>query len=337
MLSKTAYAKPALAKATLKKAQASFGLSTPDLISIRDLAPSEIEGILELTGMVKKHRREFSRTLEGKHIVLMFEKPSLRTRITFEVAMKALGGDATFVDQQEARIDARESLADIAHNLERWVDGIVLRTFEHKTVCEMAEHASVPVVNALSDWEHPCQALADFFTLKDHFGDLRKVKLAYVGDGNNVAHSLLLTAAATGSAITVACPAGYEPAAEVIQAAYDLANETGARIEIVDDPTAAVAEAEAVYTDVWTSMGQESEGEERRGVFLPYQVNSKLMSCAKPGALFMHCLPAHRGEEVVDQVIDSEQSIVFDQAENRLHVQKSILMLLLGNSWSANA
>ncbi|HMK30534.1 MAG TPA: ornithine carbamoyltransferase [Terriglobales bacterium] len=337
MLSKPAYAKPGLGKATLKKAQASFGLSKPDLISIQDLAPAEVEGILELTSMVKKHPREFSRTLEGKQIVLMFEKPSLRTRITFEVGMRGLGGNAMFVDQRDAHIDARESLADIAHNLERWVDGIVLRTFEHKTVLQMAEHASVPVINALTDWEHPCQALADFFTLKEHYGDLRKIKVAYVGDGNNVAHSLLLTAAATGSWISIACPAGYETAREVAEAGYELANETGAKIEIMEDPAAAVADADAVYTDVWTSMGEESEGEQRRGVFLPYQVNPKLMKLAKPGALFLHCLPAHRGEEVVDAVIDSEQSVVFDQAENRLHVQKSILMLLLGNSWSANA
>jgi ornithine carbamoyltransferase len=221
-------------------------------------------------------------------------------------------------------------LSDVAHNVERWVDGLVLRTFRHATVADMAAYASIPVINALSDHEHPCQAFADYFTLLERFGDLTQVKLAYVGDGNNVAHSLLLAAATLGSHLAVATPAGYEPAAEVLAKAHEIAQHTGAKLEITSDPQTAVAGANAIYTDVWASMGQEAETELRRTVFLPYQVNRKLMSLAAPDAVFMHCLPAHRGDEVTAGVIDSPASVVFDQAENRLHVQKAILMVLLG-------
>jgi ornithine carbamoyltransferase len=307
-------------------------LENRDLVSIADLEPSEVETILELASLVKARPADFRSALSGKQMAMFFEKPSLRTRLTFEAGMAALGGTSIFVDQTAAPLAARESLSDIAHNLERWVDVVVLRTFEHATITGMAEHAIIPVINALSDVEHPCQALADFFTLKEKFDDLRAVRLAYVGDGNNVAHSLLLTAACLGSRITIASPAGYEPRPEVVGRALVLAARTGAAIDITNDPAAAVAGADAVYTDVWASMGQEQESEQRRVIFAPYQVNESLMAVAAPHALFMHCLPAHRGEEVAADVMDSPQSIVFEQAENRMHVQKAILLLLLGGA-----
>jgi len=301
-----------------------------DFISIQDFDPQQIKEVLDLAALMKAHPAEFRSALSGKQIVMMFEKPSLRTRITFEAGTASLGGQAIFVDQTDGRIDARESLPDIAHNLERWVHGIVLRTFSHSTIEGMARYASIPVINALSEREHPCQALADFLTLQERFGDLRKVTHAYVGDGNNVTHSLLLAAAALGSKIRVATPAGHGPDDKTVRAAQEMARTTGAVIEVLDNPHAAVAGADAVYTDAWTSMGQESEAATREKIFPPYQVNDKLMAAASPHAVFMHCLPAHRGQEATDAVMDSPQSVIFDQAENRLHVQKAVLMLVLG-------
>jgi ornithine carbamoyltransferase len=261
---------------------------------------------------------------------MFFEKPSLRTRLTFEAGMVSLGGTAMFVDQRHERLDAREKLSDVAHNLERWVDLIVLRTFSQQTIEGMAQHASIPVINALSDVEHPCQALADYLTLLERFGDVKDRCLAYVGDGNNVAHSLLLTCACLGSRIRVATPQGYAPSPQIVAAAREIAEETGAEIHLLTDPHEAVAGADAIYTDAWTSMGQEKEEGERAKIFPPYQVNSLLMAEAARHAVFMHCLPAHRGLEVTDAVMDSKQSVIFEQAENRLHVQKAILYLLLG-------
>jgi ornithine carbamoyltransferase len=304
----------------------------PDLVSTRDLGPQGVEAVIHLAELMKSRPSVFQRALAEKQMVMFFEKPSLRTRLTFEAAMTSLGGTAMFVDQTHGRLDAREKLSDIAHNLERWVDVIVLRTFAQETIEGMAEHASIPVINALSDLEHPCQALADYLTLQERFGDLRSVRLAYVGDGNNVAHSLLLTCACLGSSIRVATPAGYAPKADIVADAREIAQKTGAHIEVVTDPRVAVAGADAVYTDAWASMGQEHEVDQRNIIFPPYQVNQKLMSKAAPHAVFMHCLPAHRGEEVTDEVMDSESSVVFDQAENRLHVQKAILYLLLGGA-----
>jgi ornithine carbamoyltransferase len=265
-------------------------------------------------------------------MVMFFEKPSLRTRLTFEAGMTSLGGTAMFVDQSQSRLDAREKLSDIAHNLERWVDVIVLRTFAQETIEGMARYASVPVINALSDLEHPCQALADYFTLQERFGDVKNISLAYVGDGNNVAHSLLLTCACLGSSIRVATPKGYVCNPQIVADAKKIAKHTGAQLEFFTDPHAAVVGADAVYTDAWASMGQEHESSKRAEIFQPYQVNSALMAEAASRAIFMHCLPAHRGEEVTDEIMDGEQSIIFEQAENRLHVQKSILYLLLGGS-----
>jgi ornithine carbamoyltransferase len=302
----------------------------PDLVSTRDLGPQGVEAVLHLTELMKSRPSVFQRSLAGKQMVMFFEKPSLRTRLTFEAGMTSLGGTAMFVDQSKSRLDEREKLSDIAHNLERWVDVIVLRTFAQETITGMARYASVPVINALSDIEHPCQALADYFTLQERFGDLKNICLAYVGDGNNVAHSLLLTCACMGSSIRIATPKGYTCNPQIVADAKKIAKHTGAQLEFMVDPRAAVAGVDAVYTDAWASMGQEHEASKRAEIFQPYQVNPALMAGAAPHAAFMHCLPAHRGEEVTDEVMDGEQSVIFEQAENRLHVQKSILYLLLG-------
>lgn len=304
----------------------------PDLVSTRDLGPQGVEAVLHLAELMKSRPSVFQRALAGKQMVMFFEKPSLRTRLTFEAGMSSLGGTTMFVDQTQSRLDARESLRDIAHNLERWVDVIVLRTFAQETIEGMAHYASVPVINALSDVEHPCQALADYFTLTERFGDLRKITLAYVGDGNNMTHSLLLTCACAGSSIRIATPRGYEPNTKIVAEARKIAKQTGAHIELLTDPQIAVAGVDAVYTDAWASMGKEHEADSRQAIFAPYQVSRDLMAEALPHAAFMHCLPAHRGLEVTDEVMDSENSLIFEQAENRLHVQKAILYLLLGGA-----
>jgi ornithine carbamoyltransferase len=319
-----------LNRASVIPARAPNPFWRPDLVSTRDLGPEGVAAVLHLAGIMKARPADFRSALAGKQMAMFFEKPSLRTRLTFEAGMASLGGTTFFVDQTHDRLDAREKLSDIAHNLERWVDAIVLRTFAQETIEGMAEHASVPVINALSDLEHPCQALADYFTLRERFGGLKNIRLAYVGDGNNVAHSLLLTCACLGSKIRVATPAGYGPNAQVLADAREIAEQTGAVIEILSNPRAAVEGVDAIYTDAWASMGQEHEAEKRAKIFPPYQMNEELVAGAAPHAVFMHCLPAHRGEEITDAVIDSERSVVFDQAEGRLHVQKAILYLLLG-------
>ncbi len=301
----------------------------PDLVSIRDLGPEGVKTILQIAKLIKTRPADFRNALAGKQVVMFFEKPSLRTRLTFAAGVATMGGTSHFVDQTQERLDAREKLSDIAHNLERWMDAIVLRTFSQATIEGMAEYASIPVINALSDHEHPCQALTDYLTLQEHKGDLRNVTLAYVGDGNNVAHSLILTAACLGSTIRVGTPSGYEPDPEVVSEARAIAEETGAVIELFNDPQEAVEGVDAIYTDAWASMGQEHTAEQRAQIFPPFQVNDALISHAARGAIAMHCLPAHRNEEITDAVIDSERSVVFDQAENRLHVQKAILYLLL--------
>jgi ornithine carbamoyltransferase len=302
-----------------------------DLISVADFSPAEVHCVVDLALAMKARPADFRGVLAGKQLVLFFEKPSLRTRLTFEAGMNSLGGSSFFVDQTACRLGVREPLRDVAKNLERWVHGIVLRTFSHETVTTMAEHASIPVINALSDHEHPCQALADIMCLRERFGNLSNIKLAYVGDGNNVAHSLLLAVARTGASIAVATPEGYEPDATVVNLSCAIAAETGASIEITKDAAAAVTNASAVYTDVWASMGQEDEADDRRAIFAAYQVNARLFSLAAKDAVFMHCLPAHRGDEVTASVIDAPNSIVFDQAENRLHVQKAVLAYLMGS------
>ena len=263
-------------------------------------------------------------------MVLMFEKASLRTRLSFESGINTMGGNAIFVDQTNSPLGERESIADVARNVERWVDVIVLRTYAHDTITEMAANSRVPVINALSDFEHPCQALADFMTLDEHFGSVVGLNFTYVGDGNNVCHSLMLTGAQLGANVTVATPRGYSPDIEIVTLARDIAQANGCELRLLQDPQAAVEGADAVYTDVCVSMGFEHESAKRAPIFRPFQVNEALMAKAKPSAVFMHCLPARRNEEVTDAVIDSPQSIVFDQAENRMHAQKALLLLLLG-------
>lgn len=297
-----------------------------NLRSDLDLSLDQLTSLLELAEQVKQSRARFAGALKGRSIALLFEKPSLRTRMTFELAIKQLGGDCV---TQIGMIADREPLADVARNIARWTDAIVARTFAQSTIDDLARWSGLPVVNALSDLYHPCQALADVFTLREHFGRVRGLKLAYVGDGNNVAHSLLLCCARLGINMSIATPGGYQPLASVTQQAIELGRESGATIEITNDPSQCVRNAHAVYTDVWASMGQESEAEERKRIFLPYQVTEQLLSKARSDARFMHCLPAKRGQEVTDDVVECSQSVVFDQAENRLHIQKAALLMLL--------
>jgi ornithine carbamoyltransferase len=302
-------------------------VAAPDLVRDLDLTDDEVLYLLDLAAKVKRTPAKYARALSGKYISLLFEKPSLRTRLTFELAIKQLGGDAV---TSEGPLGIREPLKDVARNLERWTQAIVARTFSQSTIEELARWSTAPVINALSDLYHPCQALADVLTLREQFGELRGLKLAFAGDGNNVAHSLMLTAVRLGVDFALATPEGYGPKAEIVAQAEGLAAVSGARLEITNDPAAAVSGAHAVYTDVWTSMGQEKESIKRRKHFAWHQVNDSLMSLARPDAVFMHCLPAKRGEEVTDEVMESTRSIVFDQAENRLHAQKALLLMMLG-------
>ena len=287
-----------------------------------DLSTEEVRELLDLASAVKRDPSGYVTALKGRYLSLLFEKPSLRTRLTFEVAIKQLGGDAIL---STGPVGGREPVKDVARNLDRWTNCIVARTFLQTTIDELARWSGVPVINALSNLYHPCQALADVLTMKEHFGELGGRKLAFVGDGNNVAHSLLLTATRLGVSVSLATPPGYEPRPEIVARAREL----GAPVSITHAPEEAVADADVVYTDVWASMGQEGQKPERLMAFESYQVNGKLMSRARPEAVFMHCLPARRGEEVTDEVIESAQSVVFDQAENRLHAQKALLLMLL--------
>lgn len=291
-----------------------------------DLSVEQLNALLDLAQQVKHSRQRYASALKGRYLSLLFEKPSLRTRVTFELAIKQLGGDCIV---QAGMIGHREPLKDIARNLARWTDAIVARTFHQETIDALAEWSKLPVVNALSDLYHPCQALADMLTLKEQFGRLQGLKLAYIGDGNNVAHSLLLCSARLGVNCSIATPPGYEPKPEIVEQAQQLAAASGANIEITNETASALLAANAVYTDVWASMGQEAEAEERNQAFAPYQVNANLMAGARRDAIFMHCLPAKRGLEVTDDVLESPQSVAFDQAENRLHAQKALLLMLL--------
>jgi len=303
-----------------------------DLCSIADLTVEEMAAVMELAHAVKNHPEDFRHALDARQMVLFFEKASLRTRLTFEAAINTLGGNAIFVDQTQSPLGERESLPDMAHNVERWMSIIVLRTYSHDTITEMAASSRVPVINALSDLEHPCQAIADFFTLEERFGSAQGLRFTYVGDGNNVCHSLMLTAAQLGVHCTIASPKGFAPKPDIIYKAIEIAEATGGSITLTQDPIKAVTGADAIYTDVCTSMGFEHEAARRAPIFKPYQVNEALMAHAQPHAVFMHCLPAHRNAEVTDQVLDGPQSIVFDQAENRMHAQKALLLMLLGGA-----
>jgi ornithine carbamoyltransferase len=304
-------------------------ISVHDLIADQDLTANDVRMIFDLAGRVKASPSAYAHALAGKQLAMIFEKPSLRTRVTFEVGMTSMGGFAVYLDHSKPRLGERESIKDVARNLDRWVDAVVARTFSHHSVVELAENASIPVVNALTDLLHPCQALGDFFTLTERFGRLKGLKLAFIGDGNNVCHSLMLTGAKLGATVRVATPSGFEPKAEIVEQAKTLAHATGAKIQMFRDPLEAVAGAQAIYTDVWASMGQEYAAHLRTQVFAPYRVTESLMKKAGSDTVFLHCLPAHRGQEVTDDVIDSSQSLVYDQAENRLHVQKALLLLLL--------
>jgi ornithine carbamoyltransferase len=301
-----------------------------DLLTGSEWGPAQVRELFHLAGDIKTRPERYRGALSGRFLALIFEKPSLRTRVTFEVGISSLGGAAVFLDHTQSRLGERESVPDVAKNLDRWVHAIVARVFDQRVLEELAGNASIPVINALSDRFHPCQALADFFTLEEHFGSLRGLKFVYIGDGNNVCHSLLTIGARVGAHVRVATPAGYEPDPAVVSEARRSARETRGKIEILRLPEDAVAGAQAVYTDVWASMGQEIEAASRAAVFAPYQVNETLFAQAAPDAVFMHCLPAHRGSEITAGIMDSPQSIVFDQAENRLHVQKAILLTLLG-------
>jgi len=301
---------------------------TKDLLTGAEWSPADARDLLQRTADIKARPAKYASTLKGKHIALIFEKPSLRTRVTFEVGIQSMGGFVVFLDHTQARLGERESIPDVARNLECWVQGIVARVYEQRVLDEMAQNISIPVVNALSDKFHPCQALADYFTLQEKFGSLKDVKLAYVGDGNNVCHSLIFLAARLGVNLRIATPASYAPAPDVLADAKRVAKETRAKIELSTNPAEAVEGVQAVYTDSWTSMGFEAEERMRRQVFKPYQVNRKLIEQAGPNALFMHCLPAHRGQEVTDEVLDSPNSVVLQQSENRMYVQKAILHTL---------
>ncbi|HEY0737587.1 MAG TPA: ornithine carbamoyltransferase [Herpetosiphonaceae bacterium] len=302
--------------------------------SVLDLSRDETLHILKRAAKLKakwNSKPKVSKRLRGVTLATIYEKPSLRTRVTFEAGMTQLGGHSIYLGPNDIQIGKREPAADIARNLSRWVEIIMTRSFAHTTVTELAENSSIPVINGLSDLEHPCQALADFLTIQERFGELSGLKLAYIGDGNNVAHSLMLMGALLGVNVTVATPEGYSPQLAIIERAQELASQSGATVSVTWETQAAVQGADVIYTDVWASMGQESEAEERKSVFAPYQVTPELMAgSGKPETIFMHCLPAHRGEEVVAEVIDGPQSAVIDEAENRLHVQKALILWLLG-------
>ena len=297
-------------------------------LSVRDLARDDVARLFALTAALKAKQKVRDRVtpLQGRTMALIFEKPSLRTRVTFEVAMVQLGGAAVYLSAQEIGLGTRESVPDIARNLSRWVDVVGARVFSHRTLDQMAEHASVPVINALSDLEHPCQAVADFFTLWERGLDLAKLRLAWVGDGNNVCHSVLLLAALCGTSAVVASPPGFEPEPAILEACRDL----GGQVRLTTDPREAAEGANVMYTDTWVSMGQEAERERRLEAFRRYQLNETLLGFAEPEVLVMHCLPAHRGEEITDAILDGPRSVILDQAENRLHAQKGIIIHLLG-------
>ncbi len=304
-------------------------LSQKDLLCTSALSAVDIERIFTTARALKAGREVHTEVLRHKRLAMIFEKDSLRTRFTFDIGMQDLGGSAVFMDHRDAKLGSRESVKDVAKNLERWVHVIVARTFKHKVLEELAMHTKIPVINGLSDFVHPCQALSDFFTLTEKWGSVKGKTLTYVGDGNNTCHALIHTAVKLGTNIRVCSPEGYEPNSRVVNEAMRVAQETGAEVTILNDPDAAADGTDAIYTDVWASMGQEDEIEERNGIFAAYQVDEEMMQRANAKALFMHCLPAHRGWEVTQEVMDGPQSVVYDIAENRLHVQKAVLALLV--------
>lgn len=299
-----------------------------DFLTLTDLSAKELRLVLDTAHRLKKEPH--AELLTGKSLALVFEKPSLRTRVSFERGMQQLGGSAIYLSQNEVGMGVREPVKDIARVLNEYVDAIAARTFEQRTITDLARYAAVPVINALSEEEHPCQALADVLTVEERFGKSSGVQVAYIGDGNNVAISLMYAMAMLGGSITLASPPGYEPPGDAIETARNFAHESGASVRIVRDPIEAVSGADVVYTDVWTSMGQEEERAARQRAFAGYQVNARLMQAAPAHAVIMHDLPAHRGEEILDEAMESPQSVIFQQAGNRLHAQKALLALILG-------
>lgn len=310
-----------------------FNLKGRDFIELTDYTTEEIQYLLDLAIEIKDKQKkgEVYHPLKGKTVGLIFEKSSTRTRVSFEVGTYQLGGHALFLSKNDIQLGRGETIADTAAVMSRYLDGIMIRTFGHENVVDLARYSTVPVINGLSDLAHPCQVLADLQTIYEHKGTLKGLKLAYIGDGNNMAHSLMIGCAKLGVHISVASPEGYEPDAQITEQARHIAKETGAAVEVVRDPKAAVEQADVIYTDVWASMGFEEEQKAREAAFAAYQVNEELVQHAKPDYLFMHCLPAHRGEEVSEGVIDGKNSIIFDQAENRLHAQKALMAALIGS------
>jgi ornithine carbamoyltransferase len=300
-----------------------------DFLSIRDFTPQEIREFIELARLIKSNPGLFAGSLRGQTLALIFEKPSLRTRVSFDVGIHQLGGFSLYLSPAEINLGKRESVYDVAKNLERMVQGIMIRTFAHEIVEQMAEYAGIPIINGLTDYSHPCQAMADYLTMLELRGEVAGLKVAFIGDGNNVAHSLMFAGAQLGAHVWVATPPKYEPDAAAIRWVTEHGASTGGSCTITNDPVEAAHSADVIYTDAWTSMGQEAEKEERNKIFRPYQVNTELFRLAKPDAIFMHCLPAHRGEEVAPDVIDSVHSVIFQQAENRLHAQKAIMVELM--------
>jgi ornithine carbamoyltransferase len=300
-----------------------------DFLTIRDFSTEDLTHLLDLASDIKAHPDRFRTALAGKTLAMIFEKPSLRTRVSFDVGIHQLGGFSIYLSPAEINLGKRESVYDVAKNLERMVQGIMIRTFAHDVVEKMAEWAGIPVINGLTDFSHPCQAMADFLTIREHKGTLAGLKLAYVGDSNNVSNSLMFGAARFGVHVAIGSPAGYLPKPDAEAWAREEGRKTGATLVVTTDAAEAVAGADVVYTDTWASMGQEAEAYARKTVFRPYQVNGDLFAKAKPDAIFMHCLPAHRGDEVTDDVMDSTRSVIFDEAENRLHAQKAIMLELM--------
>ena len=300
-----------------------------NFLSIKDFSPEEIRYLLDLAHEMKAHPSAHTGVLRGKTLAMIFEKPSLRTRVSFDVGIQQLGGFSLYLSNAEINLGKRESVYDVAKNLERMVQAIMIRTYAHEIVERMAEYANIPIINGLTDYSHPCQAMADYLTMQELKGDVTGLKVAFIGDGNNVCHSLMFAGAQLGAHVWVATPAGYEPDVEAVRWTLERGQQTGASCTVTHDPVEATSDADVIYTDVWASMGQEAEAADRRKLFMPYQVNADLFRHAKFDAAFMHCLPAHRGDEVTDEVIDSPHSVVYQQAENRLHAQKAILLELM--------
>ncbi len=310
---------------SMKEMQAS--LKGRDFLTIHDFTPEEITYLLDLADSLKAKQKngEPHEVLKNKTLGMIFTKNSTRTRVSFEVGMQQLGGKPLFLSGNDLQLGRGEPIKDTARVLSRYLDAIMIRTFAHSDVLELAEYASIPVINGLTDWLHPCQGLADIQTVREHKGKLAGIKMTYIGDGNNVAHSLMFAGAKTGMHVVIACPAGYEPDPKIVEMAQEDAKATGAVIEVMSDILVATKDADVLYSDVWTSMGQEAEAAERLRVLAPYQVNAELMKLAKKDAIWMHCLPAHRGEEVTEDIMEGSQSVIFDQAENRMHAQKAVL------------